>query len=90
MASAVEKKVITVFQQAGHRQIRVNSIAPGYLETEMTHRLSVDQKEQIVRRTSLGRRGGPEDMVGPVRFLLSDAATFVTGQVLVVDGGITA
>jgi 3-oxoacyl-[acyl-carrier protein] reductase len=77
-------------RELGHRQIRVNSIAPGYLETEMTHGLSAEQKDQIVRRTPLGRLGRPADVVGPVRFLLSDAGAFITGQVLVVDGGITA
>jgi 3-oxoacyl-[acyl-carrier protein] reductase len=77
-------------RELGHREIRVNSVAPGYLETEMTHGLSPEQKDQIVRRTPLGRLGRPADVVGPVLFLLSDAAAFITGQVLVIDGGITA
>ena len=68
----------------------MNSVAPGYLETEMTHGLGPEQKDQIIRRTPLGRLGRPADVVGPVLFLLSDAAAFITGQVLVIDGGITA
>jgi 3-oxoacyl-[acyl-carrier protein] reductase len=77
-------------RELGDRRIRVNSVAPGYLETEMTHGLSDDQRRQIVNRTPLGRLGLPQDVVGPALFLLSDAAAFVTGQILVVDGGITA
>jgi 3-oxoacyl-[acyl-carrier protein] reductase len=76
-------------RELGDRKIRVNSIAPGYLETEMTHGLSDRQRQQIVNRTPLGRLGTPQDVVGPVSFLLSDRAEFITGQVLVVDGGIT-
>jgi 3-oxoacyl-[acyl-carrier protein] reductase len=76
-------------RELGDRKIRVNSVAPGYLETEMTHGLSDAQKEQIVRRTPLGRLGQPGDVVGSVLFLLSDAAGFITGQTVVVDGGIT-
>lgn len=77
-------------REVGARGIRVNSVAPGYLETEMTHGLSGAQRDQIVRRTPLGRLGTPEDVVGPVLFLLSDASRYMTGQVLVVDGGISS
>jgi 3-oxoacyl-[acyl-carrier protein] reductase len=76
-------------RELGNRGIRVNSVAPGYLETEMTHGLDKDHKRQIVNRTPLGRLGNPQDVVGPVLFFLSPQARFVTGQVLVVDGGIT-
>ncbi|TKB73757.1 MAG: SDR family oxidoreductase [Nitrospira sp.] len=76
-------------RELGPRNIRVNSIAPGYLETEMTHGLGDTQRNQIVRRTPLGRLGTPDDVVGAVHFLLSPAAGFITGQVLTIDGGIT-
>lgn len=76
-------------RELGGRNIRVNSIAPGYLTTEMTHGLDDNQQGQIVKRTPLGRLGTPEDVLGSVLFLLSDAAKFITGQVLVIDGGIT-
>ena len=77
-------------RELGSRGITVNSIAPGYLRTEMTDTIAGDQLGQIERRTPLGRLGEPEDVVGPLRFLVSPAGAFITGQVLVVDGGITA
>jgi len=77
-------------RELGDRHIRVNSVAPGYLETEMTHGLDDDQRQQIVRRTPLGRLGVPRDVVGLVLFLLSDASAFITGQTIAVDGGITS
>lgn len=77
-------------RELGPRGITVNSIAPGYLRTEMTDSLSGDQLGQIERRTPLGRLGTPDDVVGALRFLVSPAADFVTGHVLVVDGGLTA
>jgi 3-oxoacyl-[acyl-carrier protein] reductase len=76
-------------RELGGRNIRVNSVAPGYLETEMTHGLSDFQREQVVRRTPLGRLGVPADVVGVVQFLLSPASAYMTGQTLVVDGGVT-
>jgi 3-oxoacyl-[acyl-carrier protein] reductase len=76
-------------RELGPRGIRVNSIAPGYLETEMSSTLDAAQRQQIVRRTPLGRLGTVADVVGMVRFVLSPAAAFITGQTLVIDGGIT-
>jgi 3-oxoacyl-[acyl-carrier protein] reductase len=74
-------------RELGELRIRVNSIAPGYYDTEMSHNLSEEHKQQILRRTPLGRLGVPEDVVGSVLFLLSDQASFITGQTLVIDGG---
>jgi 3-oxoacyl-[acyl-carrier protein] reductase len=74
-------------RELGGQNIRVNSVAPGYYDTEMSRGLSENQKEQILRRTPLGRLGVPEDVVGSVLFLLSEKASFITGQVFVIDGG---
>ncbi len=76
-------------RELGARSIRVNSVAPGYLDTEMSHGLSDQQKQQIIRRTPLGRLGSCGDVVACVDFLVSPASAFVTGQVLTVDGGAT-
>jgi 3-oxoacyl-[acyl-carrier protein] reductase len=76
-------------RELGAWNIRVNSVAPGYLRTEMSSSMDQPQLQKILRRTPLRRLGTPADVVGPVRFLLSDESAFVTGQVLVVDGGIT-
>ena len=69
--------------------IRVNAVAPGWIATQFTQALQEDSQrsEAILSRTPLGRWGEPEDVVGPVLFLASDAARFVTGVVLPVDGG---
>ena len=75
-------------RELGSRNIRVNSIAPGYLETEMSEKLGNMQRDQIVRRTPLERLGTPEDVVGGLLFLLSAEAGFITGHTLVIDGGI--
>ncbi len=69
--------------------IRVNAVAPGWIATQLTQALQEDRtrSEAILSRTPLGRWGEPADVAGPVLFLASDAARFVTGVVLPVDGG---
>ena len=76
-------------RELGGRGIRVNSIAPGFLATEMTEHMSAQQKAQILRRTPLGRLGEPSDIAGLINYLISDDASFITGQTFVVDGGLT-
>jgi 3-oxoacyl-[acyl-carrier protein] reductase len=77
-------------REVGRRGTTVNSVAPGYLETEMSSTLSGRQRAQIVNRTPMGRLGRSEDVCPLVRFLLSDEGQFITGQTILVDGGITS
>ena len=74
-------------RELGGRNIRVNALAPGYLETDMSASLEDRQRDQIIRRTPLGRLGTPADIVPTVRFLLSPDSGFLTGQVITIDGG---
>ena len=77
-------------RELGSRGITVNSVAPGYLRTEMSHGLDEAQLDQIVRRTPAGRLGDPGDVARAVQFLVAPEADYVTGQVLIVDGGLTS
>lgn len=77
-------------RELGSRGITVNSIAPGFIETDMTHGLSEAQKKQIIKRTPIGRLGRPEDIAPLVHFLCSESSNFITGQTIFVDGGLTA
>ncbi len=75
-------------RELGSRGVRANAIAPGYIATELTDVLPEEAKKTILAATPLGRLGEPEDVAGAVRFLCSDEAAFVTGEVLLVDGGL--
>jgi 3-oxoacyl-[acyl-carrier protein] reductase len=63
-------------------------VAPGYVNTRLTDVLPEDAREAMLANTPLGRLGDPEDIAGAVRFLCSDDASFITGEVLLVDGGL--
>ena len=78
--------------QWARRGVRVNAIAPGWFPTEMTDEMFDDERSLrwMRSRTPMGRGGELDELVGPLLFLASDASSFVTGQVLVVDGGWTA
>jgi 3-oxoacyl-[acyl-carrier protein] reductase len=77
-------------RELGSRGIIVNSVAPGYLRTEMSHGLDEEQLSQIVRRTPAGRLGEPADIARIVMFLTAPENDYITGQVIVADGGLTA
>ena len=75
-------------RELGSRGVRVNAVAPGYISTELTDVLPDEAKDAVLQSTPLARLGDPSDIAGPVRFLCSDEARFVTGDVFLVDGGL--
>ena len=75
-------------QELGSRGVRANVVAPGYVRTQLTDAIPEDARRQMLELTPLGRFGEPEDVARAVRFLCSDDAAFVTGEVLVVGGGL--
>src|SRR6266581_3661159 len=77
-------------REVGRMGVTVNSIAPGFLDTDMTHGLDDEHRQQIVRRSALRRLPEVDDVAGAVEFLLGDAAKSITGTVLTVDAGNTA
>jgi 3-oxoacyl-[acyl-carrier protein] reductase len=88
--AALDGMTRALARELGSRGIVVNSVAPGYLRTEMSHGLDEEQLNQIVRRTPAGRLGEPADIARVVMFLTDPANEYITGQVIVADGGLTA
>jgi len=75
-------------RELGVRGVRANVVAPGYVDTRLTQVIADELKDAMLASTPLGRFGEPEDVAGAVRFLCSDEASFITGEVLLVDGGL--
>ena len=75
-------------RELGSRGVRANVVAPGYVKTRLTDVIPEEAKEAMLQNTPLGRLGEPEDVAAAVRFLCSREASFITGEVLVVDGGL--
>jgi 3-oxoacyl-[acyl-carrier protein] reductase len=77
----------TVAQEMASRGITVNAIAPGYIDTDMTQALPEDVRKKILAGVPMGRMGTPQDIANAVKFLVSEDASYITGQVLAVNGG---
>ncbi len=75
-------------RELGSRNVRANVVVPGYVKTQLTDVLPEEATGAMLRNTPLGRLGEPDDVAGAVRFLCSDEAAFITGAVLLVDGGL--
>ena len=75
-------------RELGSRNVRANVVAPGYVKTRLTDVLPEEATQAMLQSTPLGRLGEPADVAGAVRFLCSDEASFITGEVLLVDGGL--
>jgi 3-oxoacyl-[acyl-carrier protein] reductase len=75
-------------RELGPRGVRANAVAPGYVDTRLTDVLREELREAMLANTPLGRLGTVDDVAGAVRFLCSDEASFITGEVLLVDGGL--
>ena len=77
----------SVAREGAKRGVRVNAVAPGFIKTDMTHVLKEDVQKQILSQIPMGEMGTPEDVANLVMFLSSDISSYITGQVIPVDGG---
>jgi len=75
-------------RELGSRNVRANVVAPGYVKTQLTDVLPEEATAAMLQNTPLGRLGEPDDVAGAVRFLCSDEASYITGDVILVDGGL--
>jgi 3-oxoacyl-[acyl-carrier protein] reductase len=76
-------------RELASRGITVNAVAPGFIQTDMTNKLTEEQVQKLVQNVPMGRMGNPEDVAKVVAFLCSKDADYITGQVIAVDGGMT-
>lgn len=76
-------------RELGPNRIRVNSIVPGFFDSDLSSGVNVENRDRILRRTPLGRLGTVDDVVQAAKFLISEDASFITGQTLTIDGGLT-
>jgi len=74
-------------REIGSRAVTVNNVAPGFIDTDMTRELPQEQRDMLTKQIPLGRLGGPEEIAAAVAFLVSDAAAYITGETLHVNGG---
>jgi 3-oxoacyl-[acyl-carrier protein] reductase len=74
-------------REIGSRAVTVNNVAPGFIDTDMTRELPQEQRDLLTQQSPLGRLGGPEEIAAAVAFLVSDAAAYITGETLHVNGG---
>jgi 3-oxoacyl-[acyl-carrier protein] reductase len=87
--AALDGLTRSLAREVGPLGIRVNSVAPGYFESDMTAGTAPETRERLIRRIPLGRLGRVEDVAAVIGFLMSDAACYVHGQVIAVDGGMS-
>ncbi len=86
--AGLEGFVTSWSREAGQSGIRINAIAPGFIDTQLVAHYDEQQRAALCAKTSMGRLGKPEDIAGVVKFLLSPAANYITGQIISVDGGL--
>ena len=77
-------------RELGKRNITVNAVSPGYMKTNLTKNMAKDKLDQIIRRTPASRAGKVSDIIGLINFLLKKEAAFISGQTILVDGGLSS